>query len=85
VNDHWAVLNSAQYDWPQRTRENPDGSPLIAASGHIRGFADVVLDLIKRGLRWIADMLERLDEYLAERLGPKWWLAINLQDFLARG
>ena len=28
VNDHRAELNEAQNDWPKRTRENPDGSPL---------------------------------------------------------
>src|SRR5437016_11325948 len=27
VNDHSAELNVAQYDWPQETLENPDGSP----------------------------------------------------------
>jgi len=30
VNDHRADLNEAQNDWPKKTRENPDGSPLLA-------------------------------------------------------
>jgi hypothetical protein len=33
VNDHRADLNEAQNDWPRQTRENPDGSPLLAAAG----------------------------------------------------
>src|SRR5438132_805039 len=31
VNDHRAELSTAQYDWPKKTRENPDGCPLLAA------------------------------------------------------
>jgi hypothetical protein len=47
VNDHRAELNVAQHDWPKQTRENPDGSPLIAAAACIRGFMDTILYLIK--------------------------------------
>jgi hypothetical protein len=81
VNDHVADLNTAQQDWPKRTRENPDGSPLLAAAGSIRGFIDVILHLIEKGLRWIAEMLETADAQLAATLGPKWWKKTELQQF----
>src|SRR5208283_31290 len=59
VNDHRAELNVDQYDWPKKTLENPDGSPLRAAAAAVRGFVDTVLYLIKKGLLWVADMLEK--------------------------
>jgi len=46
ANDHVAELNAAQQDWQKQTRQNPDGSPLIAAAGCIRGFIDTVLYLL---------------------------------------
>ena len=81
VNDHVADLNVAQQDWPKRTRENPEGSPLIAAAACIRGFIDTILYLIKTGLHWIADMLETADAYLAQKLGQQWWKNTELQKF----
>ena len=78
VNDHRAELSVAQYDWPRKTRENPDGSPLIAAAGCIRGFIDWVMYLIKTGVLWVAEMLETLDSLLVEKLGPQWWLNTRL-------
>ena len=51
VNDHRADLTEEQERWPTRTRENPDGSPALAAAGHIRGFVDTLRHLIKT---WIS-------------------------------
>ncbi len=81
VNDHRAKLNVAQHDWPKQTRENPAGSPLIAAAACIRGFIDTILYLIEEGLHWIADMLETADACLARKLGEQWWKDMNLQKF----
>jgi hypothetical protein len=85
VNDHRAELSAAQDDWPKKTRENPDGSPLIAAAGCIRGFMDYLLYLVEKFLHWTAEMLEELDAYLIERLGPQWWLETPLKRFAPKG
>ncbi len=84
VNDHRAELSAAQYDWPKSTQENKNGSPLLAAAGSIRGFVDYVIYLIKKGLLWAADLLEALDAYLIEKLGPKWWIGTALEQFAPR-
>jgi hypothetical protein len=68
ANDHKAVLSVAQYDWPRRTLENPEGCPLVAAAGCIRGFIDTICYLIDELLRWIAEMLEALSALLEEQL-----------------
>lgn len=81
VNDHRAILSTAQWDWPKETRENPDCSPLLAAAGCIRGFADILVYLIKELLLWIADMLEALNALLVEKHGPKWWHNTELEKF----
>jgi hypothetical protein len=78
ANDHRADMTAAQLDWPKQTRENPDGSPVLAGAGRIRGFIDKVVYLIRKGLLWVAELLEKLDEKLVEHLGPKWWLQIGL-------
>ena len=82
VNDHRAELSVAQNDWPRMTLQNPDGSPLLAAAGCIRGFIDSVLHLIEKGLEWVTEMLEKLDSLLVERFGPKWWLGTPLEQFV---
>lgn len=81
ANDHRAELNVAQYDWPKRTLENPEGSPLLAAAACIRGFVDTIFYLIDKLLLWIPEMLEVLDRFLAEKLGPKWWCGTPLEQF----
>jgi hypothetical protein len=83
VNDH-RQLSEAQRAWPRKTVENPEGCPLIAAAGSIRGFADYVLYLIDHVLRWIAEMLEILSEYLKEQHGPRWWINTPLNRFSKR-
>jgi hypothetical protein len=84
VNDHVADLNTAQQDWPQRTRENPDGSPLIAAAGAVRGFIDTIVYLIEKGLSWVAELLEKLDEWATAKHGPKYWVGTPLEAFVPK-
>ncbi len=81
VNDHRAELSVAQADWPEETRENPRGCPLLAAAGCIRGFVDWVVYIAKKGLLWAAEMLELLSEVLADKLGPEWWKRTPLPRF----
>ena len=84
VNDHRAELNLAQYDWPKKTRENPDGSPLLAAAACIRGFVDTIFYLINELLLLIPEMLETLDAFLVDKLGRKWWVGTELEPFAAK-
>jgi len=84
VNDHRAILSPAQYDWPKETLENPDGSPLLAAAAHIRGFIDTIYYFIDKLLAWIPEFLEALHALLTKRLGPKWWRKTELQKFVRR-
>jgi hypothetical protein len=84
INDHRATLSVDQYDW-QLTLENRDGSPLLTAAACVRGFIDTTIYLIESLLHWTADLLERLDEVLIERLGPKWWLNTKLNQMLPTG
>lgn len=81
VNDHRAELSVAQYDWPKRTLENPDGSPFLAAAGSIRGFMDYLIHLVKKFLHWIPEALEAADVLLTETLGCKWWIGTPLEQF----
>ena len=85
VNDHRAILSTAQYDWPKETLENPQGDPLRAAAACIRGFIDTVCYLCESLLEWIAEMVERLSEYLIERNGPEWWIGTPLEQFARKG
>jgi hypothetical protein len=81
VNDHRADLNEAQNDWPKRTLENPDGSPVLAGAARIRGFIDTICYLIEKGLLWVADMLEQFDEWARLQLSPKYWVGTPLEAF----
>jgi hypothetical protein len=81
VNDHRARLSVSQAEWPKSTLTNPEGSPLLAAAACIRGFIDTVLYLIERGLPWIADMLEMLNEFQVKKLGPQWWVNTEIEQF----
>src|SRR5713101_5544769 len=81
VNDHRAELTEAQQDWPELTRENPDGDPLLAAAACVQGFIDYVVYLIRKGLQWVVKMLEALSAYLKEKLGAKWWIGTPLEQF----
>ncbi len=81
ANDHRANLSVAQYGWPQRTRENPDGSPLLAGAGCIRGISATIAYLFHVFGEWVAIMLEALDKYLAEQLGSLWWRGTELEQW----
>ena len=84
VNEHRAVLSTAQYDWPKDTLENPDGSPLLKGAACIRGTADTVIFLITFLLAWIPSMLEALDSQLIEERGPEYWHNTELDNFAPR-
>jgi hypothetical protein len=81
INDHRAELSRAQQDWPNKTLQNPNGSPLLAGASRVRGFVDTIVYLIEQGLLWIAAMLEALDAFLERALGPKWWCGTPLAQF----
>jgi hypothetical protein len=81
VNDHRARLSADQMDWPKETRENRDGSPLLAAAGAIRGFVDTAVFLLEKLLLRHADILEKIDAYLVRTLGRKWWTKTELNQF----
>jgi hypothetical protein len=81
VNDHRAILSVAQAEWPKSTLTNIEGSPLLAGAACLRGFIDTILYLIEKGLLWLADMLEKLDEVQVKNLGPKWWANTELEQF----
>src|SRR5215469_6280655 len=40
-NDH-RILSERQRDWPQNTLRNPNGSPLLKASGSLRGLLETL-------------------------------------------
>ena len=84
VNDHRAILSPAQYDWPKDTWENPRRSPLLAGAASIRGYYDTNLYLTDELLLRDARLLETLDKYLTERLGPQWWRGTPLEEFVPR-
>jgi hypothetical protein len=71
ANDHRAELTEAQYDWPKRTLENPDGSPQLAAAACIRGYIDSTLYLNERLLAWIPALLEKQDASITEKVGSR--------------
>jgi len=81
VNDHRAVLSAAQMEWPKSTLSNPERSPLLAGAACVRGFIDTILYLIEKGLLWLAEMLEQLDEVLLNKLGPEWWANTKIERF----
>ncbi len=81
VNDHRAILNPAQYDWPEETLRNQFGSPILAAAASIRGYCETSEYLADNLLLPNAKMLEELDRFLTERLGPDWWRETNIERF----
>jgi hypothetical protein len=81
VSDHIAIFNVLQYDWPKTTLENPDRSPLLAAAGRNRGYTETNAYMVDTLLRQNTEVLEVLDAYLVKRLGTKWWVGTELEQF----
>lgn len=81
VNDHRSELSASQYDWPKETRENRDGSPLLTAAGCIRGLCDTIVHLVETFLQWIPELLEKLDSFLTNEFGSKWWVNSEVTQF----
>jgi hypothetical protein len=81
VNDHRADLSVAQHDWPRKTLENEEGSPLLVAAAVIRGFTDILLYLVQEYLLHVADLLELLDTSLERKVGKKYWRKMKLKAF----
>ncbi len=71
-NNEHRILSDRQQDWPTGTLRNPDGSPLLQAAAAIRGWMDVLVLILERTVGWIPRVLEALDAWLRERLGPEW-------------
>lgn len=84
INDHRADLSESQRDWPAKTLENAEGSPLLAGAAQVRGYTDTNEYLTRTLLSSNPEMLEKLDEFLEERLGPKWWVGTPLEQFQPR-
>lgn len=80
INDHRAELSVAQYSWPPKTMENASGSPLLRAAAYLRGLADAIRYVLGE-CEWIAECLERLDEWLGKKLGPLWWCRSSIAQF----
>jgi hypothetical protein len=81
VNDHRAILSDAQYDWPDETWKNPNGSPILVGAASIRGYCETSDYLVGELLIRNARMLELLDHLLVKRLGPNWWRGTELEEF----
>lgn len=84
VNDHRAELSEMQYEWPEATLRNPDGSPLRSAAACVRGIIDTIRYLLDRLLAWIPRFLEALDDFLVEKLGSQWWANSELAEWMNR-
>lgn len=84
VNDHRAVLNGAQYDWPKETLENPDNSPLLADAARIRGYLDTDRYLKEELLLQVAERNEMVNAFLVEKFGRKWSTCRDFRQFVWR-
>jgi|HubBroStandDraft_4_1064222.scaffolds.fasta_scaffold00010_76 hypothetical protein len=71
ITDH-RTLTEAQYEWPPKTWRNPDGSPLLAIAGTLRGIADFISDLIVAFINHLAEAAEDIDAWLRDKYGL-WW------------
>jgi hypothetical protein len=71
ITDH-RKLSDAQNEWPPKTLQNPDGSPLLALAGSLRGIADFISDLITAFITHLAEAAEKIDAWLCQKHGL-WW------------
>jgi hypothetical protein len=71
-------LSAAQDGWPRTTLQNPDGSPLLAATGLLRGLGDLLTDFIARFIGSCAELFEELDAWLREQHGM-WWKGTSFE------
>lgn len=78
ANDH-RRLNDMQNDHPDRTRQNPDGSPLLALAAVLRGWIDILHQIIEGLVGRIPTALENLDARLTAFIGLDWWITIGWQ------
>ena len=81
TNDHYAILTVDQEDWPPQTRNNPDGSPVLAWAAKIRGWISAAWYLIVKCLVSVAEGLEALDAWLVSIRGRKYWKGTVLERF----
>lgn len=81
VNDHRARLSTDQRDWSRQTLENPNGSPLLAAAASLRGYSDTSAYLVETFVLNNPEMLETLDVFLIEKLGPEWWIGTSMEQY----
>jgi hypothetical protein len=81
VNDHRARLTPQQYEWPPKTWVNPHCSPIRAGAARVRGYCETNDYLVCSLLIPNAEMLETLDEFLENRLGPRWWVGTPMEHF----
>lgn len=79
ANDHRAELSADQYDWPQGTLQNVDGSPALAMAGCVRGFLSMLQWLMDKLLVRIPEALEAYDAEQRELHGPDWWKGTALE------
>lgn len=80
IGDHRADLSVAQYSWPPRTLENPDGSPLLRAAAYLRGAHNTIVYILDSML-WIPTFLEGLDAWLCELRGARWWVGLPIAKY----
>jgi len=81
TNDHIAVLTEDQHDWPEQTRENPDGDPALRGAACVRGIRGTLHYLIDAVVLWVAAFLEGLSAYLTDTRGRFWWRDTPLEAF----
>jgi len=84
ANDHRAELNTPQYDWPKKTLQNSEGSPLLARAGCIRGYVDTNDYLIRKYVLPDPEFYELLDAFLTDKFGPRWWTNTELEKFVPK-
>lgn len=85
ANDHRAILSEDQYNWPKATRENADGSPLLAIAACIRGLYKSLVYLLEKLMLWIPECVEALDAFLTIHIGEQWWTSNAYVDFMNGG